>query len=138
MIPTSALPTLNAVLNGISAALLLTGYLCIRRRRVGAHRALMIAAFVVSTLFLCSYVVYHAQAGSRPFTGQGWTRPVYFVILISHVLLAFALLPLALTTLYRAWRGQFERHRRIARWTFPTWMYISVTGVVVYWMLYRM
>jgi uncharacterized membrane protein YozB (DUF420 family) len=97
----------------------------------------MIAAFGVSTLFLCSYVIYHAHAGSRPFTGQGWVRPVYFTILISHVLLAFALLPLALTTLYRAWRGQFARHRRIARWTFPIWMYISVTGVVVYWMLYR-
>jgi len=138
MIPISALPTLNALLNGLSAALLIAGYLCIRRRRVAAHRALMVAAFVVSALFLCSYVVYHAHAGSRPFTGQGWIRPVYFAILISHVLLAFALLPLALTTLYRAGRGQFERHRRIARWTFPIWMYISVTGVVVYWMLYRM
>lgn len=138
MIPISALPTLNALLNGISAALLVAGYLCIRRRRVAAHRALMVVAFVVSTLFLCSYVTYHAHAGSRPFTGQGWVRAVYFAILIPHVLLAFALVPLALTTLYRAWRGQFERHRRIARWTFPIWMYISVTGVLVYWMLYRM
>ena len=128
---------MNAALNGTSAVLLAAGYLCIRRRRIGAHRRLMVSAFVVSTLFLCSYIVYHANVGSRPFTGQGWVRPVYFTILISHVLLAFALLPLALTTLYRAWRGQFERHRRIARWTFPIWMYISVTGVVVYWMLYR-
>ena len=134
----SVLPTVNALLNGISAVLLTAGYLCIRRKRVGAHRALMVAAFAVSTLFLCSYVTYNAHAGSRPFTGQGWIRPVYFTILISHVLLAFALLPLALTTLYRAWRGQFERHRRIARWTFPIWLYISVTGVAVYWMLYRM
>ncbi len=129
---------MNALLNGTSAVLLAAGYLCIRRRRIVAHRALMVSAFVVSTLFLCSYIVYHANVGSRPFTGQGWVRPVYFTILISHVLLAFALLPLALTTLYRAWRGQFERHRRIARWAFPIWMYISVTGVVVYWMLYRM
>lgn len=138
MIPITALPTLNALLNGTSAVLLLAGYLCIRRGRVAAHRALMIAAFVVSALFLCSYVTYHAYAGSRPFPGQGWVRPVYFTVLISHVLLAFALLPLALTTLYRAWREQFERHRRIARWTFPIWIYISVTGVLVYWMLYRM
>ena len=138
MPPIAFLPTLNAFLNGTSAVLLAAGYLCIRRKRVGAHRALMVAAFVVSTLFLCSYVYYHAHTGSRPFTGRGWSRPVYFTILVSHVLLAFTLLPLALTTLYRAWRGQFERHRRIARWTFPIWMYISVTGVLVYWMLYRM
>ena len=134
----SFLPTLNAILNGISAVLLAAGYVCIRKKRVAAHRRLMVAAFAVSALFLCSYVLYHAQAGSRPFTGQGWIRPVYFAILISHVLLAFALLPLALMTLHRAWRGQFERHRRIARWTLPIWLYISVTGVAVYWMLYRM
>ena len=138
MIPVSVLPTINAFLNGISASLLAAGYLCIRKGRVGAHRAFMVAAFAVSTLFLCSYVYYHVKVGSIPFSGQGWIRPVYFTILISHILLAFLLLPLALTTLFRAFRSEFDRHRKIARWTFPVWMYISLTGVTIYWMLYRM
>jgi uncharacterized membrane protein YozB (DUF420 family) len=131
------LPTLNAVLNGASGALLLTGWIMIRRRRVDAHRRCMLAAFVASSLFLVSYVVYHAQAGSRPFAGHGPMRAVYFAILITHVLLAAAIVPLALITLRRALRGDYVRHRRIARWTYPLWMYVSVTGVVIYLMLYR-
>lgn len=112
------------------------GYISIRRRDVTAHKACMIAAFGVSTLFLISYVTYHVHVGSVRFTGTGWIRPVYFTILISHIVLAAAVLPLALVTLYRAARGRFEAHRRIARWTLPIWLYVSVTGVVVYLMLY--
>jgi putative membrane protein len=132
------LPLLNAVLNRTAAVLLVAGYSQIRRRRRDLHRALMIAAFVVSALFLLSYTVYHAQAGSRPFTVQGVLRLAYFVILISHVVLAAAVLPLALVTLARAWKGRFSAHARLARWTLPVWLYVSVTGVVVYLMLYRM
>ncbi len=98
----------------------------------------MIAAFVTSCLFLTSYLIYHYYAGSVPFTKQGWIRPVYFTILITHIVLAAAIVPLALLTLYRAWREQFDRHRRIARWTWPIWMYVSFTGVTIYWMLYRL
>jgi putative membrane protein len=134
----SALPALNAALNGTSAMLLATGYLFIRRRRVAAHRACMLGAFAVSVLFLISYVIYHAQAGSRPFPGQGWIRPVYFALLISHIVLAAVILPAVLVTIYRAWQADFLRHRAIARWTFPIWLYVSVTGVVVYWMLYHL
>jgi putative membrane protein len=134
----SALPALNAALNATSAALLALGYVFIRQRRIRAHLACMLSAFAVSTLFLVSYVVYHYHAGSRLFTGQGWIRPVYFALLISHVVLAAVILPLALGTLYRAWRGDFGRHRRIARWTLPLWLYVSVTGVIVYWMLYHL
>jgi uncharacterized membrane protein YozB (DUF420 family) len=133
----SDLPTLNAVLNGTSGVLLLGGWLMIRRGRVAAHRRCMLAAFVASSLFLVSYVVYHAQAGSRPFAGDGAVRAIYFAILITHVLLAAAIVPLALVTLRRALRGDYVRHRRIARWTYPIWMYVSVTGVVIYLMLYR-
>ena len=133
----SDLPALNAGLNATAGVLLLGGWLMIRRGRITAHRRFMLAAFAASSLFLVSYVVYHAQAGSRPFTGQGPVRAVYFAILISHVLLAAAIVPLALITLTRALQGDFLRHRRIARWTFPIWMYVSVTGVVIYWMLYR-
>lgn len=96
----------------------------------------MLAAFVTSSLFLTSYLIYHYQVGSVAFTGQGWVRPVYYVILISHIFLAAIILPMALLTLYRAFRGRFELHRRIARWTLPIWLYVSVTGVVIYWMLY--
>ena len=132
----SDLPALNAGLNATAGVLLFAGWLMIRGGRVTAHRRCMLAAFTASALFLVSYVVYHAQAGSRPFTGQGPVRAVYFAILISHVVLAAAIVPLALVTLTRALRGDFVRHRRIARWTFPIWMYVSVTGVVIYWMLY--
>jgi uncharacterized membrane protein YozB (DUF420 family) len=133
----SDLPTLNATLNATSGVLLLAGWLMIRRKRIDAHRRCMVAAFVTSSLFLVSYVVYHAQAGSRPFTGQGPVRAIYFAILISHVLLAAIIVPLALVTLRRALAGDYVRHRRIARWTFPVWMYVSVTGVVIYFMLYH-
>lgn len=134
----SFLPAVNATLNAIATALLLTGYRMIRRRRIAAHRACMLAACATSALFLTSYVVYHANAGSRPFTGQGASRLVYFFVLITHVVLAAAILPLAIMTLARALRARYDRHRAIARWTLPIWLYVSVTGVVVYWMLYWM
>jgi putative membrane protein len=133
-----ALPALNALLNGASAALLTCGWLAIRRRRIAVHRACMLSAFSVSVLFLVSYVVYHALAGSRPFTGQGWVRPVYFAVLISHVVLAAAMVPFVLTTLYRALGADFVRHVRLARITLPVWLYVSITGVVVYVILYRL
>jgi uncharacterized membrane protein YozB (DUF420 family) len=131
------LPALNAALNATSAILLACGYAMIRTRRIAAHRALMIAAFVTSILFLVSYVVYHAQAGSKPFTGQGPIRAVYFAILISHIVLAAAIVPMALMTLVRALRARYALHRRVARYTLPLWLYVSVTGVVIYVMLYR-
>ncbi len=134
----AALPLVNATLNAASAALLTAGYVFIRGRRVGAHRACMVSALIVSTLFLVSYVVYHALAGSRPFGGQGWIRMVYFPMLLSHIVLAAAIVPLALTTVYRALRADVAGHRRIARWTLPLWLYVSVTGVLVYVMLYRL
>ena len=133
----SGLPALNATLNGVAGCFLAAGYVCIRRGRRGAHRACMIAAFVSSALFLVSYVVYHASAGSKPFPGTGIARPVYFTILITHVVLAAVILPMAIVTLARALRGRFDGHRRIARWTLPLWLYVSVTGVVIYGMLYR-
>ena len=138
MISIHDLPGLNAILNSTSATLLTAGYFCIRTRRVTAHKVCMVSAFFVSTLFLISYVVYHAQVGSVRFPGRGWVRPLYFAILISHATLAIIIVPLALITLSRALRGQFDRHRRIARWTLPLWLYVNVTGVVVYWMLYRL
>ncbi|HYC22612.1 MAG TPA: DUF420 domain-containing protein [Candidatus Bathyarchaeia archaeon] len=138
VLPLTALPTLNAVLNAASAALLLTGYRLIRRRRVAAHRACMLAALVTSSVFLTSYLYYHAHVGSVHYTGEGWLRPTYFTILTTHTLLAASVPPLALRTFYLAWKGQIARHRRIARWTWPIWMYVSVTGVVVYLMLYRL
>jgi uncharacterized membrane protein YozB (DUF420 family) len=134
----AALPSLNAGLNGISALLLLTGYLFIRRRRITAHKACMISAFCLSVVFLVSYLTYHYQVGSVRFQGSGAVRVVYFTILISHTLLAALVPPLALVTVSRALRGRFPGHVRIARWTLPVWLYVSVTGVVVYWMLYRM
>ena len=138
MIPLSALPALNAALNGVSACLLSVGFLCIRRKHVTAHKTCMISAFVTSTIFLVSYLTYHYHVGSVPFRGQGWVRPVYFAILISHTFLAAATVPLVLVTLSRALRGRFDRHARIARWTLPVWLYVSVTGVIVYWMLYHL
>jgi uncharacterized membrane protein YozB (DUF420 family) len=134
----SDLPALNATLNATSAVLLLTGYAFIRRGHVRRHRAAMISACVVSTLFLTSYVIYHANAGSKPFTGRGPIRAVYFTILLTHVVLAAAVPPLALITLSRGLRARFDRHVAIARWTLPIWIYVSVTGVIVYLMLYRM
>ncbi|MCH8015016.1 MAG: DUF420 domain-containing protein [Acidobacteria bacterium] len=137
MISIGDLPTLNAALNGTSAVLLTLGYLFIRRKKVNLHKACMVSAFVISTLFLVSYLTYHYHAGSKPFPGEGWTRPLYFAILISHVILATVTLPLSIVTLARGIRGRFEKHRSIARWALPIWLYVSVTGVVVYLMLYR-
>jgi uncharacterized membrane protein YozB (DUF420 family) len=134
----SSLPLVNACLNATATVLLLAGYRFIRRRRITAHRRTMIAAFATSVLFLVSYVIYHAHAGSRPFPGRGPVRAVYFAILISHVVLAAVIPPLAGVTLWRGLRGNFERHAAIARWTFPLWLYVSVTGIVVYVMLYQM
>jgi uncharacterized membrane protein YozB (DUF420 family) len=134
----SDLPALNASLNATSAILLTTGYVFIRRGHVRRHRAMMIAAFAVSTLFLISYTVYHAHAGSKPFPGHGGIRVVYFAILITHVVLAAAIVPLALVTLVRGLRARFDAHVRLARWTLPIWIYVSITGVIVYLMLYRM
>jgi putative membrane protein len=134
----TVLPTVNASLNALSGVFLLVGYVLIRRRQITAHRNAMLGAFASSTLFLISYLVYHAQAGSRPFTGQGVIRYVYFAILISHVILATAILPMAIATLSRGLRGNYVAHKRIAKWTFPTWMYVSVTGVIVYVMLYQL
>jgi len=133
----SVLPAVNATLNGTAAVLLTAGWLNIRRHNVAAHRACMLGAFGASTLFLVSYVVYHARAASVPFAGQGWIRPVYFFILITHIVLATVIVPLALTTIYRALRGELWRHKRIARVTLPIWLYVSVTGVLVYLMLHR-
>jgi uncharacterized membrane protein YozB (DUF420 family) len=133
----SDLPALNASLNSLSAVLLTAGYVLIRRRQVRAHRGCMLTAFATSALFLVSYVVYHANVGSVAFTGQGAIRVVYFAILISHIMLAVAILPLALVTLVHALRERFDRHAHIARWTLPIWLYVSVTGVVVYLMLYQ-
>jgi uncharacterized membrane protein YozB (DUF420 family) len=134
----AALPALNAALNATSAALLALGWAAVRRRRIALHRACMLAACVVSTLFLVSYVTYHYLAGSRPFTGRGWLRMVYFPILVSHIILAAAMVPFVLTTVYRALAGDFIRHVRIARLTLPVWLYVSVTGVVVYLLLYHL
>lgn len=138
MITISDLPTVNATLNTISAVLLTTGFFMIRRRKTIAHRNCMIAAFVVSGLFLTSYLIYHYHAGSTPFEGSGWIRTIYFAVLIPHIILAALILPLALITLYFALRKQFIKHRRIARWTLPIWLYVSVTGIIVYWMLYHL
>jgi uncharacterized membrane protein YozB (DUF420 family) len=131
------LPTLNAILNATAAVLLACGYAMIRTRRVVAHRTCMLGAFAASLLFLTSYSIYHARTGSHPFPGSGIARPIYFTILISHVTLAALILPMVLVTLARALRAQYARHMAVARWTLPLWLYVSVTGVVVYWMLYR-
>jgi uncharacterized membrane protein YozB (DUF420 family) len=132
------LPLLNASLNAAAGVLLLTGYTLIRRGHVRRHRAVMIAACAVSACFLTSYVIYHANIGSKPFPGRGSIRIVYFTILLTHVVLAATVPPLAIITLPRGLRARFDRHIAIARWTLPIWLYVSVTGVIVYLMLYRM
>ena len=132
------LPALNATLNGVAALFLLGGYFCIRTGRRELHKRCMLGALTASALFLTSYVIYHAQSGSRPFTGEGAVRFVYFAILLTHVVLAAAILPLALVTTARGLRSHFDRHVRIARWTLPIWLYVSVTGVVIYLMLYQL
>jgi uncharacterized membrane protein YozB (DUF420 family) len=132
------LPALNAALNSCSAILLVWGYTLIRRKRITAHRRVMITAFAVSVAFLISYLIYHAQVGSVRFQKTGWIRTVYLSILLTHTVLAATVPFLAGITLFRGWTGRYEKHRRIARWTLPIWLYVSVTGVVVYWMLYRL
>jgi putative membrane protein len=125
-------------MNSSSAIFLTAGYVQIRRHRIASHRACMFIAFSCSVIFLASYVIYHLHAGVVPFTGQGWIRPVYFTLLGTHTVLAIVIVPLALITLSRALAQKFDRHRRIARWTLPIWLYVSVTGVIVYLLLYRL
>jgi uncharacterized membrane protein YozB (DUF420 family) len=131
------LPAVNASLNALSAVLLLIGYVLIRSGRREQHRRVMIAAFTTSALFLVFYIVYHAQVGSVRFTREGFVRPLYFTLLVTHIVLAAAVLPLALVTLWRGLGGNYVRHRAVARWAFPVWMYVSVTGVLVYVLLYQ-
>jgi uncharacterized membrane protein YozB (DUF420 family) len=134
----SGLPHLNAILNATSGVLLVTGYLLIRRRHIKAHRNCLLAALAASALFLVSYLTYHYYHGATRFAGTGFARPLYFIILITHTVLAVVIVPFVSVTLYRAGRGDFQRHRRIARWTFPMWLYVSVTGVIVYLFLYQL
>ncbi len=138
MFPYYELAPLNAILNSVAALLLAAGFYCIRRRWIRAHRAFMLSAFAVSIAFLVSYIAYHYRIGDVRFQGHGYVRPIYFTILITHVTLATVIVPLVLITLWRALRGNFHKHRRIARWTWPLWIYVSITGVVVYFMCYRM
>jgi len=133
----SFLPSVDATLNAASAVLLICGFYFIRRKNVPAHRACMLSAFATSTLFLICYLTYHYFHGVSRFPGRGFVRNFYLTLLSSHTILAVVVVPLALATLYRAWRRHFDRHRRIAVWTLPLWIYVSVTGVVVYWMLYH-
>jgi putative membrane protein len=133
----AVLPAVNAVLNASAATAMVAGFVAIRRGRVALHRACMLTAVGLSALFLCSYLVYHAQTGSRPYGGEGWLRRLYLAILFTHTVLAVVIVPLVGTTLYRALGAQFARHARLARVTLPLWLYVSVTGVVVYWMLYH-
>lgn len=134
----SILPGVNAALNALSAALVVSGYLCIRRGKVAAHKRCMLSALVVSGLFLLGYLTLRVVAGMTRFTGEGWIRPVYFAILSSHTVLAALIVPLVFVTVIRALRGDFDRHVRIARWTLPLWLYVSVTGVLIYWLLYHL
>lgn len=135
--PYALFPPLNAALNGISAVLIGAGHMFMHRGRIAAHRACMIAAVISSTIFLACYLYYHSHAGVFHFRGTGWTRPIYFTILLSHTILAAALLPLVPTTLILGLSGRIPRHKVIARWTYPIWMYVSITGVLVYFMVYR-
>ena len=138
MIPLTDFPTLDAALNALSAVLLALGYFFIRRKKILAHQVSMLSAVASSTAFLACDLWYHAHHGVTHFTGQGTVRVFYFALLGSHTVLAAAIVPLVLTTLYRALRGRFDLHKRVARWTLPLWFYVSVTGVVVYWMLYHL
>src|SRR5688572_9419083 len=138
MLSVTDLPTLNALLNSMSAVLLGAGFYFIKQRRIEAHKRCMVAAMIVSVAFLTSYVIYHINVGSVPFTGQGWIRPVYFFILITHIILAIVIVPMVMRTAYFGLTARFDKHVRVARKTFPLWMYVSVTGVIVYLMLYQM
>lgn len=133
----SIFPALNATLNGASAVLITTGRVLIGRKQIRLHRACMIAAVVTSSIFLVCYLYYHAHVGSVHFPGQGWARRFYFTILISHTILAATVVPLVLLSLNYGLRARFDKHRRIARWAFPVWLYVSITGVIVYIMLYQ-
>ena len=130
-------PALNASLNGTSAVLLLTGRVLIAKGRIAAHRACMIGAVLASLLFLGCYLYFHSKVGNIRFLGEGWSRPVYFSILISHTILAAVIVPLVVMTVSRGLRARYDKHRTIARWTWPLWMYVSITGVIVYFMLYQ-
>jgi putative membrane protein len=134
----SDLPTLNAILNSLSATLLVVGYVFIRQKKINAHRTCMVSAFVTSTLFLISYLFYHYHHGATRFTGQGAVRALYLTILLTHTVLAVVIVPLIFITFARALRARFDKHRAIARWTLPLWLYVSVTGVIVYLMLYHL
>jgi len=129
---------LNATLNGTSAVLLTCGYAAIRARKIAVHKTFMIAAFLTSTAFLISYLAYHYRVGHVAFQGQGWIRPVYFILLLTHTVLAAVIVPMIIVTLRRAWLEKFDKHRIIARWTLPLWLYVSVTGVIVYLMVYQL
>lgn len=131
-------PAFNASLNATSAVLVLSGWCCIRAKRIAWHRFFMVGACLVTALFFVSYLTYHARVGSVRFLGTGWARQVYFTILISHTVLAITIVPLVLRSLYLAVKDRVDAHRRLARWTLPLWLYVSVTGIIVYWMLYRM
>ena len=137
MLSVSDLPLVNALLNSTSAILLVLGHRFMKQGRIDAHKQCMIAVFFVSGLFLTSYLFYHYQHGSEPFQGQGWVRPVYFSILLTHTVLATAIVPMAIITLLRGLKRKDALHRKIARWTYPVWLYVSVTGVVIYLMLYQ-
>ena len=134
----SLLPGINATLNGLSAALITAGVVLIRRRKWRAHRAAMLAAVATSSLFLASYLYYHAHVGVTRFPAHGWIRPVYFAVLLTHTVLAAGIVPLVLVTVVRGLKRRYEKHRAIARWTYPAWLYVSVTGVVIYFLLYRL
>ncbi len=134
----SILPEINATLNGLSGLFLIVGYVLIRQRKITAHKSCMLTAFVLSSLFLITYLIHHYQVGSVPFEGQGWLRVLYFSLLIPHVVLAAVVAPLALTTIHKGWKSRFDKHVRIARWTLPIWLFVSVSGVLVYVMLYHL
>jgi uncharacterized membrane protein YozB (DUF420 family) len=136
LLPLTSLPAVNAGLNAACTALLVCGYSLIRRGKILAHKICMVSAFLCSAAFLSLYLYFHAHAGMIRFGGRGWIRPVYFTLLISHTILAGVIVPLVLITLARALRGRFDKHRAIARWTLPLWLYVSITGVLIYWLLY--
>ena len=132
------LPAINALLNGFCTACLLLGYIQIKRGEINTHRLCMITALCASVLFLISYVIYHVQVGSVPYPHHDWTRPLYFAILIPHIILAVVNVPFVTLLVWRAIQGEFNRHRRLARWVWPSWIFVSTTGVVIYLMLYRL
>jgi len=137
MLSIENLPAINAALNGTAGILLAIGYYFIKQGNMAAHKKAMISAFVVSSIFLVSYLVYHAHAGSTKFLGTGFIRPVYFTILISHIILAAVIVPMAIITMFRGLKARYDKHKKIARWTLPIWLYVSVTGVMIYFMLYH-